>query len=125
MDIEKIENALQTDRLVDITTTGRKSGEPHRIEITFHYLDGTIYISGMPGRRDWFANLLADPQFTFHLKQSAQADLAATARPITEPAERRAVLTRVVERWNRQGQLEQFIEDSPLIEVLVEGTGYG
>ena len=83
MDAE-VERALKTDRLIDITTVGRKSGKPSKIEIVFHNFDGTLYITGTPGRRDWYANLVANPQFTFHLKQSAQADLPATATPITE-----------------------------------------
>ena len=38
-------------------------------------------------RRDWHANLLATPQFTFHLKESLQADLAARAiRCATKPS---------------------------------------
>ncbi len=28
-----LEKALETDRVIDITTTGRKTGEPRRIEI--------------------------------------------------------------------------------------------
>ena len=55
--------ALQDDRLIDITTTGRKSGEPHRIEIGFHFVDGHVYITGRPGLRGWYANLLANPDF--------------------------------------------------------------
>lgn len=117
------EKALQTDRLIDITTTGRRSGEPHRIEIGFHYFDGKIYISGMPGRRDWYANLLADPRFTFHLKQSAHIDLPATAHPITEETARRPLLEQITARWNRQAQLEHFVADSPLIEVHLEQNG--
>ena len=123
MDQSAIEQALQTDRLVDITTTGRKSGELHRIEIAFHYLDGKIYISGLPGRRDWYANLLEDPAMTFHLKQSTQADLPATAIPITDADARRRILARVVERWNRQDQLDRFVAGSPLIEVGLGDNG--
>ena len=116
----EIEKALKSDRLIDITTTGRKSGKPHRIEIAFHYFDGKVYISGLPGRRDWYANLLADPAFTFHLKQSEKADLPARAIPVTGEAERRPLLDRITRRWNRHGQLEQFIAESPLIEVQWE-----
>jgi hypothetical protein len=65
-----IEHALGQDRIIDITTTGRKSGRPHRIEIMFHYLEGAVYISGLPGRRDWYANHLQNPEMVFHLKQS-------------------------------------------------------
>ena len=113
MDV-KIEHALKTDSLIDITTVGRKTGNPHKIEIAFHYLDGSLYISGLPGRRDWYANLVAHPQFTFHLKQSTQADLAARATPITDETERRRVLTKIVQKWNRQEQLESFVQSSPL-----------
>lgn len=117
-----IERALKTDNLIDITTIGKKTGVPHRIEIVFHNFDGVLYISGMPGPRDWYANLTANPQFTFHLKQSVQADLPARAIPITDEAERRRVLTRVVQVWNRQEQLEAFVQSSPLVEVELDRT---
>ncbi len=45
-----------------LTTTGRVSGRPHRIEIWFA-LDGTaVYLLAGGGRRaDWVRNLEADP----------------------------------------------------------------
>ena len=115
------ERALRTDRLIDITTIGRKTGEPHRIEIAFHNLEGVIYLSGLPGKRDWYANLVAHPQFTFHLMQSAQADLNAKALPVKDESSRRRVLTKVVEKWKRRGQIEAFVSGSPLVEVQFEG----
>jgi hypothetical protein len=41
---EEIKHALETDRLIDITTIGRKTGNSHRIEIAFHYYDEIPYI---------------------------------------------------------------------------------
>jgi deazaflavin-dependent oxidoreductase (nitroreductase family) len=117
-----IEHALQTDSLIDITTVGRKTGNPKKIEIVFHNFDGVLYITGSPGRRDWYANLVANPRFTFHLKQSTQADLPATAIPITDEAERRQVLSKVVEKWQKQDELESFVQSSPLVEVQLEST---
>ena len=121
MDAE-IERALTTDGLIDMTTTGKKTGKPHTVEIAFHNFDGVLYISGMPGKRDWYANLVANPHFTFHLKQSTQASLPAKAIPITDEAERRRVLARVVKKWNRQGQLDTFVQSSPLVEVKLESV---
>jgi deazaflavin-dependent oxidoreductase (nitroreductase family) len=115
-----IDHALTTDKLIDITTTGKKTGSPRRIEIAFHNFEGALYITGLPGKRDWYANLLAQPHFTFHLKQSAQADLPAIATPITDEPTRRAILTRVVAKWNRQEQLESFVASSPLVAVTLE-----
>ena len=80
------------DRTIDITTTGRRSGEPRRIEIAFYRLGDDIYLSGIPGpkTRNWLANLAGQPQFTFHLKHGVVADLPATATVIVDQAERRA-----------------------------------
>jgi hypothetical protein len=49
------------ERTVDITTTGRRSGTPQRIETWFYRADDVVYLSGMPGRRGWVANLRAHP----------------------------------------------------------------
>ena len=114
---ERVKEALERDRTIDITTTGRQTGLPRRIEIWFHNVDGRLYISGLPGRRDWYANMLANPEFTFHLKGSVRADLPARARPITDEAERRAVLARI------QGggrDLEAWVAGSPLVEVELD-----
>src|SRR5659263_442474 len=94
---DTIRRALAHGHTIDITTTGRKTGIPRRIEIVFHNFDGRLYISGLPRadrRRGWLVNLVAHPAFTFHLKGAAAADLPATARELTDPAERRSVRTR-------------------------------
>ena len=78
-----IADALSRGGLIDITTLGRRTGVPRRVEIVYHVIDGHIYISGMPGHpRDWLANMVAEPHFTFHLKRGVRADLPAVATPI-------------------------------------------
>jgi len=121
---DKIRQALTRGRTIDITTTGRRSGEPRRIEIVFHNIEGRIYLSGMPSRRrrSWLANLEADPHFTFHLKGSTRADLPATARIITDEAERRTVLTEVARAW-RRNDVETMVTYSPLVEVTFHDPG--
>jgi deazaflavin-dependent oxidoreductase (nitroreductase family) len=119
----EVEEALANDQVIDITTTGRKSGDQRRIEIWFHRLDGRFYITGTPNRpRSWYANLVASPAFTFHLKQSTTADLAATARPITELAERESVFASLLPPLSEitrtpGNEPTAWIEDSPLVEV--------
>ena len=92
---EAVQQALERDRTIDITTTGRNTGQPRRKEIWFHNIEGRIYITGSPGSRDWYANLVANPQFTSHLKQSAQADLDARAASIRDPNRRRDIFSRI------------------------------
>ena len=103
---------------IDITTTGRKTGLPRRIEIVFFNFGGRIYISGMPSprRRSWLANLVADPAFTVHLRGPVGGDLPATAREIADPTERRTILTQVARAWRRT-DVDRMVAQSPLIEV--------
>ncbi len=114
MEIEGILAALARDRTIDITTAGAKSGRPQRIEIWAWIADGTVYLTGSPGRRDWYANLKADPEFTLHVKRGLQVDLPGRARPIEDPVERRAVFTRIL---GSSYDLEAWLAGSPLVEV--------
>ena len=116
-----IGRVLRHGHTIDITTTGRRTGLPRRIEIAFHSFDGHLYISGMPSRRTraWLHNLRANPRFTFHLKQFLRADLPATAREITDPVERREVLTKVARVWRQD--LEAMMRFSPLVEATIHG----
>ena len=41
-------SSTMEDRTIDITTTGRRSGAPRRIEIVFYRLGEDIYLSGIP-----------------------------------------------------------------------------
>jgi deazaflavin-dependent oxidoreductase (nitroreductase family) len=116
-----IEAALERGGTVDITTTGRRSGEPRRLEIVFHNIAGRIYISGTPytRKRRWLLNLEAEPHFTFHLKGKTRADLPAMARVIDDQAERQTILPHIARAWNRD-DLERMVRYSPLIEVTFE-----
>ena len=114
---EQVKQALERDRTIDITTIGRKTRLPRRIEIWFHNLEGCLYITGLPGSRDWYANLVANPAFTFHLKESVQADLPARATPIVDEAQRRDILARITGNLGRQRDFEAWVQDSPLVEV--------
>ncbi len=116
---DTIHQALARGHVIDITTTGRKTGLARRIEMVFHNFGGRIYISGTPRadrRRSWLANLEADPRMVFHLKGSVVADLPATAREIDDPVERRAILTRVAAVWKRT-DVDLMVAHSPLVEV--------
>ena len=118
---EYIRGALAEGLTCDITTIGRTSGQPRRIEIWYFLIDGRVYITGTPGTRDWYANLLAEPRFTFHVKEGARADLPARAIPIVDPAERRSIMGAVMQgnAWFRSQSydLEAWVAASPLVAV--------
>lgn len=117
---ESVRRALARDRVIDITTVGRTSGRPRRIETWVYRSGGGVYLTGSPGRRDWYANLLAHPAFTFHLKESVAADLPARAAPVTDREERRAILGPILADLGRPDDLEAWVAGSPLVAVEFE-----
>ena len=119
---DDIRAALSRGGTIDITTTGRRTGEPRRIEIVFHRIDGRMWISGIPSprRRGWIANLADDPKLTVHLKgPQAVAELSATARIVDDPTERLHILERVARAWRRT-DVDTMVAMSPLIEVTID-----
>ncbi len=119
VDLVRVE--LTDDPTVDITTTGRRTGLPRRIEIWMLAVDSRFFITGTPGPRDWMANLSANPSLVVHLKRHAHVDLAAQAVVLDDPATRREVLGHLNAAWYRSQQpLEILVETSPLVEVLFE-----
>jgi hypothetical protein len=71
--------------------------------------------------RAWLRNLESDPNLIVHLKGDVTADLPATARVITDPAERRRIFDWITTHAWRQDP-EQMLAHSPLIEVTLDGA---
>ena len=121
-------------RTVDITTTGAKTGRARRIEIFYHRAYGRFYLSSLPpARPGWYANLRANPRFTFHLTHGVRTDLAATGVPITDEAERRRILGAIVDDLNQPAnpgriaqptRVEDWVVSSPLVEVVFDDYPY-
>lgn len=115
------------ERTIDITTTGARTRRPRRIEVWFYRVDGRIYLTTAPARRDWYANIVANPEFTFHLKNGLRADLAAVGTPVLDSDHRAAVFSAIIDDlnqpWNPAGirqpvePLDEWMQGSPLIEV--------
>jgi Domain of unknown function (DUF385). len=120
---DAVRAALEHGGLIEITTTGTRTGKLRRLEIVFHNFGRHLYISGMPNparKRGWLANLEANPALTVHLKGTIQTDLPASARVITDPAERRSILEQIARVWRRT-DLNEMLAHSPLIELTIEG----
>ena len=111
---DEARRALDRQQTVELTTTGRRSGQPRRIETWRYRAAGRYWLTGSPGSRDWYANLLADPRFTLHL---TDLDLQVRGRVVTDPDERARVLGEIVPGLSWAGSLESWISGSPLVEV--------
>ena len=117
---EKVEKALQEDRLVDITATGRKSGQPRKFEIMLRRHRGKYYIAGQPQAKDWYANMVANPEITLHLKQSVQADLPATAQTVLDEVERRQLFQHFFGDSEMMDDLDHWVQSAKLVEIKLK-----
>ena len=126
---DAVQAALRSDQTIDIVTIGARSGLPRTTEIWFTNIDDRIFICGTPAaqggsgsrkRRDWLANLIAHPKFTFRLKESIHAELAAYAVEVTDANERRRIMSAPQTQWYREqvGSVDDLVAASPIVEVF-------
>ena len=65
-----------------LTTTGRKSGRPHEIEIWFALHEGRLYmLAGGRERSDWVRNLMKEPRGRVRIEAETRDGRAAVVSP--------------------------------------------
>jgi deazaflavin-dependent oxidoreductase (nitroreductase family) len=80
---------IQDRSTIELTTTGRKSGNEHTKPIWFVVSDGKIVVqAGKDGKTDWYQNLLKTP--TGVARQEGYL-FRVRARPVTEAARVEAI----------------------------------
>ena len=111
---------LASRSTIDLTTYGRRSGLPRRIEIWWFRVDGRFVITGTPGTRDWMANVRNDSRVIIH---ADGLDIEATATVVDDPEFRRSVFMSPRTRWyTTQAQLDRLVETAPMIEIHLPVT---
>lgn len=91
-----------------LTTTGRRSGRPHRIEIWFAVGEAAVYLlSGGGDRSDWVRNLTVSPDVILELGHERRA---TTARVVTDPEEDALARRLLVEKYRPRyrGELDAW-----------------
>src|SRR5262245_27239033 len=76
--------ALRDASTLELTTTGRKSGQPRTVKIWFVYDDRLYVQSGQEGKTDWYRNVLAAPAVMVRI---GDREWRGTARAVDDPAE--------------------------------------
>lgn len=90
-----------------LTTRGRRTGNPHTIEIWFGVANDTLYLlSGSRDRADWVRNLRSDPSVQVRIQDETYP---GTARDVTAPAEDALARQLLVTKYTGRG-------DDPLDE---------
>ena len=119
--MQVVRDELSDDPTIDITTVGRRTGQPRRIEIWMLDVDGRFFITGTPGRRDWLANVIDQPRLVVHPKRRAHLELPARAQVVTDAITRRQVVEHLSANWYRtQSSVDDLVATSPMVEVTFE-----
>lgn len=106
---------LAKQRTVNLTTIGRKSGQPRTVEIWWFEFEDRLVITGTPGPRHWLANVRARPEIVIGHRVG---NFSGTASEIVDPDFRRRFFSSNEPRWYRgQAQLDALVEDAPMVEV--------
>lgn len=115
---------LASTLTVDLTTIGRRSGEPRTVEIWWFHIDDRFIITGTGGKRDWIANIRENPEVVI---SSHHGDFAGTAIEVGDSGFRHSVFTHPDLGWySTQEELDDLVANAPMIEVrLVSSHGDG
>jgi deazaflavin-dependent oxidoreductase (nitroreductase family) len=106
-----------------LTTTGRRTGLPRRIEIWFAAADATSTIYMLAGggeRAGWVQNLRAAPRVTVEI---ADRRLAGVARVVADRSEDATARRLVYEKYRREDDLEEWRDTALPVAVDLDDTG--
>jgi deazaflavin-dependent oxidoreductase (nitroreductase family) len=105
-----------------LTTIGRRTGRPHRIEIWFAVEDGRIYLlAGGRERADWVRNLQANPRVTVELGGETRAGVAQVLEAST--AEDRRARELLVGKYRQGNNLDEWGRTA--LPVVIEFAAAG
>jgi deazaflavin-dependent oxidoreductase (nitroreductase family) len=115
--LEPLSIDLERHEYAYLTTTGRVTGRPHRIEIWFAVVGASVWLnSGGRDRSDWVRNLKADPHVTLEIGNHPWSAVA-TAHPGLEDHPARRRLASRYQGWRPGKDLSTWATGGLLVEV--------
>jgi deazaflavin-dependent oxidoreductase (nitroreductase family) len=94
---------MHRERLLLLTTTGRRTGDPHTTPMMFHREDERLFVIasnvGAPRDPDWCLNLRAEPAVTVEAGDEPGSPAYAATAAVLEGDDRAAVWQRITERY--------------------------
>ena len=105
-----------------LTTTGRKSGRPHRIEIWFAIEDGVLYmLSGGGDSADWVRNIRKDGNVRVQVGTRSVSAKARIVRGSREDRRAREILDEKYMGWKSGKNLSSWARGSTPVAVDLPG----
>jgi len=101
-----------------LTTTGRRSGKPHRIEIWFAIEDGHLFLlSGGGERADWVRNIRKNGDVRIQVGSQSTQARARVARSGAEDQRARELLDGKYMGWKQGKRLSSWARGSTPVVI--------
>jgi len=111
---------LASEDFAYLTTTGRKTGRPHRIEIWFAIDDGRIFLlSGGGDGADWVRNIRKDRNVRIQVGSRSTAARARIARAGAEDQRARELLDGKYMGWKQGKRLSSWARGSTPVVIEI------
>jgi deazaflavin-dependent oxidoreductase (nitroreductase family) len=110
-----------------LTTTGRRTGQPHTIEIWFGLEDDHLFmLSGGGDRSDWVRNAMAHPDVTVRLDDDTFSGVARVVKDRTEDGRARRLRASKYQGWAEGRPMSQWARTAlPIAVDLAPRFGSG
>ncbi len=117
-DLVKLLSQLSKEDYCYLTTKGRRTGKPHKIEIWFGLNGNTVYLlSGGMDKSDWVKNLLKDPNVTVRI---AKNTFPATARLVKDEKEEMMARIMLADKYKEReadGSLSEWARTALVVGI--------
>jgi deazaflavin-dependent oxidoreductase (nitroreductase family) len=108
-DLKKLLTKLAKEEYCYLTTKGRKTGNPHEIEIWFGIEENSLYLlSGGVSKSDWVKNLLKDPSVTVRITKYTFDGIARIVNEKNEEVMARHMLAGKYQGWKEGQELSEW-----------------
>jgi deazaflavin-dependent oxidoreductase (nitroreductase family) len=106
---------LRAEDFCYLTTTGRVTGRPHRIEIWFALHGCTLYFLHEGGMADWMKNMLHQPNVTVSIQEVV---LTGKGRLVEDHEEDALARQLLAEKYQNSGEdLAEWLKDAVSVAV--------
>ena len=96
------------ERLVHLTTRGRRTGHPHTVELWFAVSGGKVYLSHEGEETDWMKNIMKDSRVSFEI---GGRDFTGKARYLKDHSEEAELAKTVLYEKYYGKEAREVIED--------------
>lgn len=101
-----------------VTTTGRRTGRPHTIEIWFGQRDATLYLlSGGGDRSDWVRNMRVEPSVSVRIDHRDGDGIARFVEDPEEQATARRLLAGKYQGWRYGRALSRWASTALVVAI--------